>query len=57
MAIMAHYPGVVEKILAEYDEIIAEEGDLGAIISGFLDPEDQHPGHVRGRRGQVQRQL
>ncbi|MBD3649594.1 MAG: hypothetical protein HUJ31_19550, partial [Pseudomonadales bacterium] len=43
MAIMAHYPGIVEKILAEYDEIIAEDGDLGVIISGLLDPEDKIP--------------
>ena len=43
MAIIARYPGTVERVLAEYDRIVEEEGDLGVIISGFLDPEDEIP--------------
>ena len=43
MAIIARYPGTVERVLAEYDRIVEEEGDLGGIISGFLDPEDEIP--------------
>lgn len=42
MAILSHYPGAVEKIIASYEAEL-EEGDLGLIISGFLDPEDAIP--------------
>ncbi|MCZ6500979.1 MAG: RNA polymerase sigma factor RpoD [Gammaproteobacteria bacterium] len=40
---MARYPGTVERVLQEYDQIVAEEGDVRVIISGFLDPEDVIP--------------
>ena len=43
MTILCHYPGVVEYVLAAYDGVMDEEGDLGVIISGFLDPEDSIP--------------
>ena len=43
MAILSAYPGTVEFVLAAYDEIVEEEGDVSAIISGFLDPEDAIP--------------
>ncbi|HKI73210.1 MAG TPA: RNA polymerase sigma factor RpoD [Pseudomonadales bacterium] len=43
MTILCHYPGVVDYVLAAYDSVITEEGDLSAIISGFLDPEDAIP--------------
>ena len=42
MAILSGYPGVVEQIIAAYEEQL-DEGDLGLIISGFLDPEDKIP--------------
>ncbi|MFT7245722.1 MAG: RNA polymerase primary sigma factor [Candidatus Azotimanducaceae bacterium] len=42
MAILSHYPGITEKIIAAYEAEV-EEGDLGLIISGFLDPEDLIP--------------
>jgi RNA polymerase primary sigma factor len=42
MAILSHYPGVVEKIIASYEAEL-EEGDVGLIITGFLDPEDAIP--------------
>ena len=43
MAIMAVYPGTVDYVLQAYQDIEAAEGDVSAIISGFLDPEDQIP--------------
>ena len=43
MAIMATYPGTVEYVMAAYTEVMEEEGEVSAIISGFLDPEDQIP--------------
>jgi len=43
MAILARYPGTVERIVEEYERIVAEEGDVTTIISGFLDPEDVIP--------------
>lgn len=43
MSNMARYPGTVERVLAQYDKIEAEEGDVRVIISGFLDPEDVIP--------------
>ncbi len=43
MAILAVYPGTVEHLLAEYNKIVEDEGEVSAIISGFLDPEDAIP--------------
>jgi RNA polymerase primary sigma factor len=43
MAIMATYPGTVEFVLAAYEQVIEDEGEVSAIISGFLDPEDLIP--------------
>ena len=43
MAIMAGYPGTVEYVLAVYEEVIEDEGEVSAVISGFLDPEDIIP--------------
>ncbi len=43
MSILARYPDTVERVLAEYDRVVEEEGDVGVIISGFLDPEDEIP--------------
>lgn len=43
MANMARYPGTVERVLGQYDQIEEEEGDVRVIISGFLDPEDIIP--------------
>ena len=43
MAILSAYPGTVEHVLTEYERIVAEEGEVSAIISGFLDPEDSIP--------------
>ncbi len=42
MSILAGYPGVVEQIISAY-EAQMDDGDLGVIISGFLDPEDAIP--------------
>ena len=43
MSNMARYPGTVERVLQQHDQIEAEDGDVRAIISGFLDPEDVIP--------------
>ncbi|MDA0339189.1 MAG: RNA polymerase sigma factor RpoD, partial [Proteobacteria bacterium] len=43
MTILSRYPGVVEYLLKQHDRVIAEEGDLAVILSGFLDPEDLIP--------------
>ena len=43
MAILARYPGNVARILAVYDQVIADEADLATVLSGFLDPEDIIP--------------
>lgn len=43
MATMAAYPGTVEYVLAAYEEVLEEEGEVSAVISGFLDPEDEIP--------------
>ncbi|MDA1301003.1 MAG: RNA polymerase sigma factor RpoD [Proteobacteria bacterium] len=43
MAILARYPGTVERVLSEYDRVVAEEGEVTSIMSGFLDPEDEIP--------------
>ncbi|MFT7219404.1 MAG: RNA polymerase primary sigma factor [Candidatus Azotimanducaceae bacterium] len=43
MAIMATYPGTVEYVMAVYDEMMEDEGEVSSVISGFLDPEDIIP--------------
>jgi|TARA_B110000483_G_scaffold84570_1_gene104843 RNA polymerase primary sigma factor len=43
MSIMSGYPGTVEYVLAVYEEVIEDEGEVSAVISGFLDPEDIIP--------------
>jgi RNA polymerase primary sigma factor len=43
MANLARYPGTVERVLKEYDQVVEEEGEIRVIISGFLDPEDEIP--------------
>ncbi|MBQ60891.1 MAG: RNA polymerase sigma factor RpoD [Gammaproteobacteria bacterium] len=43
MSNIARYPGTVERVLQQHDDIEVEEGDIRAIISGFLDPEDIIP--------------
>jgi len=39
MSVLARYPGTVDRVMAAYDEVLEEEGEITAIISGFLDPE------------------
>ncbi|MEY4516508.1 MAG: polymerase sigma factor RpoD, partial [Pseudomonadota bacterium] len=38
---MAHWPGVVETVLAEYDEAQRGERRLSDILSGYLDPDSE----------------
>ena len=37
------YPGIVEKILEDYDAVIAEDKRLSEVIVGFMDIEDEIP--------------
>ena len=37
MSILSRYPGVIDRIVSEYQRVCEEEGDLTVIISGFLD--------------------
>ncbi len=44
MAVLAHYPGTVERILDAYKQVMDEgKEDVTSIISGFLDPGDLIP--------------
>ena len=43
MSIMSSYPGTVEYVLAAYEEVVEDEGEVSSVISGFLDPEDIIP--------------
>ena len=43
MSTISSYPGTVEYVLASYQEIIEEGGDVSSAIAGFLDPEDEIP--------------
>lgn len=43
MYILARYPSAVARILNEFDSIIEEEGLLGTLINGYLDPDDVIP--------------
>ena len=44
MAVLAHYPGTVERILDAYKQVLADgQAEVTSIISGFLDPGDLIP--------------
>ena len=43
MAAIAHFPGTVATVIAAYEDIIANEGRISDIVSGFLDPDDVDP--------------
>ena len=40
MGSIAHFPGSVESILAEYNRVTTEGGRLAEILSGYIDPDD-----------------
>ncbi len=40
MAAVAHFPGIVEQVLAEYDLVATEERRLSDILTGYLEPAD-----------------
>tara|TARA_R100000541_G_scaffold2163_6_gene7687 strand:+ start:5180 stop:7036 length:1857 start_codon:yes stop_codon:yes gene_type:complete len=40
MSAIAHFPGTVDSILADYDRITSEGGRLSDILSGYIDPDD-----------------
>ncbi|MDP0588142.1 MAG: RNA polymerase sigma factor RpoD [Candidatus Endonucleobacter bathymodioli] len=37
---LAYFPGSVQIIIDEYDRIVAEEGRLNDLISGYIDPDE-----------------
>ena len=39
MASMAHFPGAIASIIGNYDHVVAEEGRLTEVLTGFVDPE------------------
>ncbi len=39
MSALGHFPGTISGIISAYDTIVAEEGRLSDIVSGFLDPD------------------
>ncbi len=43
MAAMAHFPGTVDGILAEYTRVTTESGKLTDVFSGYIDPDDGIP--------------
>ena len=40
MSAIAHFPGTVDGILADYDRVVSEGGRLSDILSGYIDPDD-----------------
>ncbi|WGL64643.1 RNA polymerase sigma factor RpoD [Pseudomonas sp. CW003PS] len=40
MSAIAHFPGTVDSILAEYNRVTTEGGRLAEILSGYIDPDD-----------------
>jgi RNA polymerase primary sigma factor len=43
MNALAHFPGTVERVIAEYDLVAKEERRLVDILSGYLDPAESIP--------------
>jgi RNA polymerase primary sigma factor len=40
MSAIAHFPGTVDSILADYERVTTEGGRLSDILSGYIDPDD-----------------
>ncbi|CAE6890788.1 MULTISPECIES: RNA polymerase sigma factor RpoD [Pseudomonas] len=40
MGAIAHFPGTVESILAEYNRVTTEGGRLVEVLNGYIDPDD-----------------
>ncbi|WP_137820005.1 RNA polymerase sigma factor RpoD [Pseudomonas sp. 2FG] len=40
MGAIAHFPGTVDSILAEYTRVTTEGGRLAEVLSGYIDPDD-----------------
>jgi RNA polymerase primary sigma factor len=43
MASLAHFPGAVASVIAGYDKVVAEEGRLSDVLSGFVDVDVDEP--------------
>jgi len=57
MAILSRYPGIIERIVSQYEAVCLEEGELTVIICGFLDIEDVIPDMSEVAKAKVFRQL
>jgi RNA polymerase primary sigma factor len=40
MSAIAHFPGAIDGILADYQRVVSEGGRLSDILSGYIDPDD-----------------
>ncbi|UVE17403.1 RNA polymerase sigma factor RpoD [Pseudomonas sp. LS44] len=40
MSAIAHFPGTIDSILAEYKRVTTEGGRLSEVLSGYIDPDD-----------------
>ncbi|MET1077167.1 MAG: RNA polymerase sigma factor RpoD [Pseudomonas sp.] len=40
MGAIAHFPGTVDSIMAEYTRVTTEGGRLAEVLSGYIDPDD-----------------
>ncbi|NLD15010.1 MAG: RNA polymerase sigma factor RpoD [Gammaproteobacteria bacterium] len=43
MHAIAHFPGTVDSVLAEFNRVIEENGRLTDVFSGYIDPDDSIP--------------
>jgi len=43
MAAIAHFPGAIEKVIQEYDQVETGERRLTDILTGYLEPADEVP--------------
>ena len=51
MSAVAHFPGTVDSILADYERVTSEGGRLSDILSGYIDPDDDG---AAGRQEEVE---
>jgi len=51
MSAIAHFPGTVDSILADYERVTTEGGRLSDILSGYIDPDDDG---AAGRQEEVE---
>ena len=55
MAAMAHFPGSVDSIIAEYERIVEEEGRLSDLYINWIDPNDNEPAVITPKGQETQK--